>query len=109
MKLIIEPIALNWEESKKYAKIKGGRLPSPSELLKWSSTQAINVDIWTHQEDVLSPDQAMYLHWKKGIPLSKKKNKRCLMVYVIEDENKSSPPLISGKKQSKRFKARNYF
>lgn len=83
MNIIIEPIALNWNETKTYVKHKGGRLLSPSELLQWSRNQAINVDVWSSQEDFLSPERAMYLHWKKGIPLSKDKAKRCLLVYSM--------------------------
>lgn len=99
---MIEPIALNWHESKRYAGNKGGRLLTPSELLKWSKQQAINVDIWTSQEDYHSPERAMYLHWSRKIPLSKDKGKRCLLVFAAPNEIATST-----KNRKHQFKIQN--
>lgn len=83
MRVIIEPIALNWGDAMAFAKYRGGRLPSPAEIIQIARTRPVTVDVWCDEENHEAPETAKSWSRKYQAIKPKDKQKLCLLLFVI--------------------------
>ena len=83
MRVIVEPIALSWKDAQAFARHRGGRLPSPGEIIQISKSRPVTVDIWCDEENPEAPETAKSWSRRYQAIKPKDKDKLCLLLFVI--------------------------